>query len=113
MIVTTRPAAHAIEWQISQPVTSFVGPPATTTIKRALEEPRIVTLTGVGGVAQVAPALHAAQPVHRNFPDGVHSSSWPRSMTRHWSYTRSPTPSTCEANAVPKTRSPVTGPRVD
>jgi predicted ATPase/DNA-binding CsgD family transcriptional regulator len=53
-------------------MTSFVGRRnATTEVKRALEQARLVTLTGMGGVGKSRLALHVANAVQRAFPDGV------------------------------------------
>lgn len=53
-------------------VTSFVGRrQATTEVKHALSESRLVTLTGVSGVGKTRLALHVASEVRRSFPDGV------------------------------------------
>lgn len=54
-------------------VTSFVGRrDAVASLKRALSESRLVTLTGVGGVGKTRLALHVAQALRRGFADGVH-----------------------------------------
>jgi len=54
-------------------VTSFVGRrDAITSIRRALEESHLVSLTGPGGVGKTRLALTVSQQVRRSFPDGVH-----------------------------------------
>lgn len=53
-------------------LTSFVGRrQATSEIKHALTESRMVTLTGVGGVGKSRLALHVAHEIRRAFPDGI------------------------------------------
>lgn len=54
-------------------LTSFVGRRrATTEIKRALSESRLVTLTGFAGIGKTRLALHVARELRRVFPEGVH-----------------------------------------
>ncbi|MCX5215416.1 LuxR C-terminal-related transcriptional regulator [Kitasatospora sp. NBC_00240] len=53
-------------------VTSLVGRRAELAeLKRVLEESRLVTLTGIGGVGKTRLALQVAREVRRAFPDGV------------------------------------------
>ena len=54
-------------------VTSFVGRREDmTSIRQALQESRLVSLTGPGGVGKTRLALQASEQVRRSFPDGVH-----------------------------------------
>lgn len=54
------------------PVTRFVGRrDEIAGVRRALQESRLVTLTGVGGVGKTRLALEVAQLVHRAFPGGA------------------------------------------
>jgi len=54
-------------------VTSFVGRrDAITSIRRALEESHLVSLTGPGGVGKTRLALHVCDQIRRSFPDGVY-----------------------------------------
>ena len=53
-------------------VTSFVGRrKASAEVKDELSRSRLVTLTGTGGVGKSRLALHVAEGVQRDFPDGV------------------------------------------
>ncbi|MFC4584889.1 ATP-binding protein [Sphaerisporangium corydalis] len=53
-------------------ITSFVGRRfETTEVVRGLEESRLVTLTGVGGVGKTRLALRVARTLESRFPDGV------------------------------------------
>lgn len=54
-------------------VTSFVGRrEATAEVKRVLQEARLVTLVGVGGVGKSRLALHVVTQLRRAFPDGIY-----------------------------------------
>ncbi|GAA0540714.1 non-specific serine/threonine protein kinase [Saccharopolyspora erythraea NRRL 2338] len=54
-------------------LTSFVGRrEATTGLRRALADSRLVTLTGFGGIGKSRLALHVAHELRRAFPDGAH-----------------------------------------
>jgi predicted ATPase/DNA-binding CsgD family transcriptional regulator len=54
-------------------VTSFVGRrQATTDVKHALSDSRMVTLTGFGGIGKSRLALHVAHELRRAFPDGAY-----------------------------------------
>jgi non-specific serine/threonine protein kinase len=65
-------AAMRPEGNLPVPVTRFVGRrDDLTAVRRALQESRLVTLTGVGGVGKTRLALEVAQLVHRAFPGGV------------------------------------------
>lgn len=57
---------------ISGELTSFGGRrQATADVKRALSGARLVTLTGVGGVAKSRLAVHVAHELRRAFRDGI------------------------------------------
>ncbi len=43
-----------------------------TSIRQALQESRLVSLTGPGGVGNTRLALQVSEQVRRGFPDGVH-----------------------------------------
>lgn len=58
---------------LPHPTTSFVGRrEVASSLKRALESSRLVTLTGPGGVGKTRLALYVADQARRGFRDGVH-----------------------------------------
>jgi predicted ATPase/DNA-binding CsgD family transcriptional regulator len=68
----TRTAAPRPQGNLPVPVTRFVGRRGEIAgVRRALQESRLVTLTGVGGVGKTRLALEVAQLVHRAFPGGA------------------------------------------
>ena len=65
-------AAARAEGNLPVPVARFVGRrDDLVAVRRALQESRLVTLTGVGGVGKTRLALEAARLVQRAFPGGV------------------------------------------
>ena len=57
---------------LRQPTTSFIGREAELSdVQSALQEHRLVTLTGVGGVGKTRLAMEVAARVSNSFPDGV------------------------------------------